>query len=254
MDMATRLNQAMEKAGFGDNQSALSRASGVPQPTINRILKGGGKRGPETETIKKLAAACNVSFQWLMEGVGPTPRAKSMKAEELQVPYDANVKTAILGVRPIPVISYIQAGALKEISDPYSPGDGLAVEYVEDDGLSPYAFALEIQGDSMLPEFRPGDRVIIDPDVTPGPGDFVVAKNGHEEATFKKYRPRRMDANGNMVFELVPLNDDYPTLSSEIEPLQIIGTMVEHRKRRRPEKHAQKEAREDAILRKHRIK
>jgi len=60
----------MRAAGF-ESQSGLARASGVPQPTINRILKGGGKRGPETETLKKLAVACNISFAWLNEGRGP---------------------------------------------------------------------------------------------------------------------------------------------------------------------------------------
>lgn len=60
----------MEDAGF-PSQSALARASGVPQPTINRILKGGGRRGPESDTLKKLAAACNVRFEWLNEGRGP---------------------------------------------------------------------------------------------------------------------------------------------------------------------------------------
>lgn len=71
MNIAARLDEAMSDAGFGSNQSALHRASQVPQPTINRILQGGGKRGPETETVKKLAAACNVNFLWLMEGKGP---------------------------------------------------------------------------------------------------------------------------------------------------------------------------------------
>lgn len=85
----------------------------------------------------------------------------------------------------------------------------------------------------MLPEFRPGDRVVIDPSMAPNPGDFVVAKNGHEEATFKKYRPRGRNADGVEVFELVPLNDDYPTLRSDVENLRVIGVMVEHRKRYR---------------------
>ena len=85
----------------------------------------------------------------------------------------------------------------------------------------------------MLPDYRPGDRVIIDPEVTPTPGDCVVAKNGEDEATFKKYRPRGLDQAGNMVFELVPLNDDYPIIRSDATPVRIIGTMVEHRKYRR---------------------
>ncbi|WGG48842.1 XRE family transcriptional regulator [Rugamonas sp. DEMB1] len=64
----------MKQAGF-ESQSALSRASGVPQPTINRILKGVGKRGPEAHTLVQLATACNVAFDWLHEGIAPRARA-----------------------------------------------------------------------------------------------------------------------------------------------------------------------------------
>lgn len=67
MDIASRLDQAMKKAGY-KTQQAIADASGVPQPTIARILKGIGKKGPESETIKKLANACGVSFTWLLEG------------------------------------------------------------------------------------------------------------------------------------------------------------------------------------------
>ncbi|SUA93122.1 LexA repressor [Pandoraea pulmonicola] len=81
----------------------------------------------------------------------------------------------------------------------------------------------------MEPQFREGDRLIVDPAITPRPGDFVIAKNGHEEATFKKYRPRGINALGADVFELVPLNPDYPTINSEHEKVVIIGVVVEHR-------------------------
>jgi transcriptional regulator with XRE-family HTH domain len=69
MDIGSRLDKAMKTAGY-ETQAALEKASGVPQPTIARILKGGGKRGPETSTLLKLASACGVTFNWLMEGDG----------------------------------------------------------------------------------------------------------------------------------------------------------------------------------------
>lgn len=65
MGIGNRLDEAMKKAGY-KTQAALEAVSGVPQPTIARILKGGGKRGPESDTVKKLAAACGVKFSWLM--------------------------------------------------------------------------------------------------------------------------------------------------------------------------------------------
>jgi transcriptional regulator with XRE-family HTH domain len=72
--IGTRLDEAMKAAGF-ESQSALARASSVPQPTINRILKGGGERGPEAATVRKLAETCNVSFEWLNEGIGERSRS-----------------------------------------------------------------------------------------------------------------------------------------------------------------------------------
>jgi SOS-response transcriptional repressor LexA len=143
-----------------------------------------------------------------------------------------NVEVAPIGQRKIPVISYVQAGMMTEVVDPFELGDGLETITTHLD-LSDGAFGLRIKGESMLPEFREGDVIIIDPAEHPLPGDFVVAKNGDEEATFKKYRPRGTNDRGEMVFELVPLNDDFPTLNSERDHMSIIGVMVEHRKYRR---------------------
>ena len=85
----------------------------------------------------------------------------------------------------------------------------------------------------MLPDFKEGDRVIIDPNVQAIPGDCVVAINNNNAATSKKYRERGIDTTGRTVFELFPLNPDYPTLRSDIEDIQIVGVMMEHRKYRR---------------------
>ena len=85
----------------------------------------------------------------------------------------------------------------------------------------------------MTPEFQEGDTILIDPDVTPTPGDYVVAKNDDGEATFKKYRSRGLNEHGEPVIELVPLNEDYPSLRSDRTPLQVIGTMMEHRRYRK---------------------
>jgi SOS-response transcriptional repressor LexA len=118
------------------------------------------------------------------------------------------------------------------MENPYSPGDGYSIEYT-DQKLSRWAFALEVEGESMMPIFKPGDRLIVDPDLAPQPGDFVIARNGSDQATFKKYRPRGIDANGEMIFELVPLNDDYPVMRSDTENLIVIGVVTEHRKKLR---------------------
>ncbi len=127
------------------------------------------------------------------------------------------------------MISYVQAGNWREMCEQATTFDG-NVEYVTASvDIGPCGFGLWLHGDSMLPQFKEGDLIIVDPDEAPQPGDYVVAKNGSNEATFKKYRPRGIDENGQEVFELVPLNGDYPTMHSDRQHIQIIGVMVEQR-------------------------
>lgn len=145
---------------------------------------------------------------------------------------ESNITLAKIGDRRIPLIDYVQAGKWTEVVNSNQLSN--ASDWLLTDlDLSDNAFALEIKGESMLPRFKEGDRIIVDPTVHPLPGDFVVAKNGEHEATFKKYRPRGISEQGTQVFELVPLNEDFATLRSDICQITIIGTMVEHRSYRK---------------------
>ena len=224
MNLAKNIKFLAKKHRIG--QTALARATGVPQPTMNRIWSGGGE--PRYSTLRVIADYFHMTVEDL--------RYADLEQDAKKVAtsgFDPNVVSpAAVGARPIPVISGVQAGALTEASDPYPVGAGYDVLYTSTE-MSKHAFALDIKGDSMLPEFHPGDRVIIDPEVPPQPGDFVVAKNAEEEATFKKYKPITFDQLGNVIFKLVPLNTDYPELQSDVSKLRIIGVMVEHRKYRK---------------------
>ena len=44
-------------------------------------------------------------------------------------------------------------------------------------------FTIEIQSDSVAPEFKTGDRVVIDQEITPRPGDYVVTAEGKHVGT-----------------------------------------------------------------------
>ncbi|MGL5177990.1 MAG: LexA family protein, partial [Aeromonas veronii] len=94
-------------------------------------------------------------------------------------------------------------------------------------------FGLVVVGDSMAPDFLEGDVLVIDPNVDPLPGDFVVAKNGQDEATFKRYRPKGFNDQGVEYFELVPSNENYPKMRSDKQEIRIIGTMMEYRRKRK---------------------
>ena len=127
-------------------------------------------------------------------------------------------------VRLVPIISFVQAGNFREAI--LSAQDHFVASYAGN--LSGEAFALEVAGDSMAPEFKHSDKIIVDPNVIPQPGDYVIAQNEGHEATFKKYRPRGYDEDGEEFFELVPLNENYPILNSKVQKIKIIGTVVEH--------------------------
>jgi SOS-response transcriptional repressor LexA len=228
--MATRLTTLLH-AKNGGNQSEMARHIGVSPQAVQKWLAGLAE--PRGRNLEMAADYLGVTPAALKFGVSPETNA-SLSSTHVQRnrSFDENVVPAAPALRPIPVISSVQAGALRDMDSPYPPGAGYAYEYTDQD-LSKWAFALDVEGLSMMPEFRPGDRIIIEPEIAPNPGDFVVARNGTDQATFKKYRPRGIDATGNMVFELVPLNDDYATLRSDTEHLTVIGVMTEHRKKYR---------------------
>jgi SOS-response transcriptional repressor LexA len=212
-------------AEFKTADAVAQRAQTAPM-YLSQILNGaksstGNARGIGDKLARKLEEGCGKEVGWM-----------DRPHRNVAAQFDENVVPAAVGLRPVPVISSVQAGALRDMESPYPPGAGYAYEYTDQD-LSAWAFALDVEGLSMLPDFRPGDRIIVDPDMAPNPGDFVVARNGSAQATFKKYRPRGIDAAGNEIFELVPLNDDYPTLRSDTELLSVIGVVTEHRKKLR---------------------
>lgn len=205
MSLATRFKA--RRLELGMTQVEVANSAGVSQQSIESIESG---RTRKPRNLLELSKALKCNPEWLLNGENIMPLTE-------------------ISSRRIPVISYVQAGSLTEaraITD--LTGD---FEYVLADADIPeYCFALRIDGDSMQPEFKEGDIIIIDPELLPMPGEFVVAKNGGHEATFKKYRPLGVGINE---FELVPLNPDYPVLRSADMHLQIIGVMIEHRIYRR---------------------
>ena len=228
--IAQKIRDAIQRSGRSKKE--IAEAIGVTKQSITGWEDSGRISKPN---LLKLAELLQIDLNWFMSDSAEQDAPKYGKLRVVTNPPMAspvNVAPVALGKRAIPVISAIQAGALKEIAQPYEPGDGFATVYTDDE-YSRWAFALEIEGESMRPEFSPGDIVVIEPEWEPRPGEYVAAKNGNNEATFKKYRPRGTDSNGNMIFELAPLNEDYPTLRSDITPLQIIGVMAEHRRKAR---------------------
>lgn len=104
----------------------------------------------------------------------------------------------------VPLISWVAAGAMKEAIDNFQPG--YAEEWVETAApIHQHTFALRVRGDSMAPKFYEGMVIIVEPDRAAVPGNYVIARNGDHEATFKQLVQDGSD------YYLKPVNPQYPT-------------------------------------------
>lgn len=92
------------------------------------------------------------------------------------------------------------------------------------------AFALTMIDDSMKPEIRVNDVLVIDPSVSPKPGDFVVVKvAGKDEVIVCQYRKLSYTSPE---FELMTLNENWPNIKVNDEAeVNIVGSVVQNIRR-----------------------
>ncbi len=188
MTIASRLDEAMREAGF-ESQSAFARASGIPQPTINRILKGTGKRGPETQTLIALAAACNVTFEWLHEGRLPKSRVAGIPPHEFSTVVVADPGDP--DFYEIPKVQLVLSAGMTGFDTVPEIYDGsklsISKNWVERHGFTPGRLvAIRVKGDSMEPNLYEGDQVIINTADTHMEDGAVFAVNFEGQAVVKR--------------------------------------------------------------------
>lgn len=167
--------------------SALAKRAGLDSTTFNKSKRSsadGRPRWPSTESLAKIMDATGASLDELLvliQGSGSTKRVT------------------------VPLIGFAQAGAGGYFDDAGFPvGEGwedIDVPASMPDG----SFALSVQGDSMLPLYRDGDKLIVNRGVTLRKGDRVVVKTRDGEVT-AKILSRQTSAE----IELVSLNPAHP--------------------------------------------
>lgn len=219
MNIKEKIGQRImsERKAKGLTRKALAElTSELKISRINNYERGDRTPGP-TE-IKLLADALEVSASYLM-CLTDNREGKMTKS---------------LGMGAlIPVFDYKQAtdpGAciqkIKEDVDTkvvFVPV-GTAVS----DSIGKNAFALQIKDESMMPEFRINDVIIVDPDTSPKPGDFVVALiDGDQEVIVRKYK-QLSASKETPQFELIALNEDWANVRVGFNELQaqIVGCGV----------------------------
>lgn len=213
MKIGDRLKQIMEEQNLTAN--ALAEKSGVPQPTISRIVNG-SHGDPRTKTLEKIAAALNYPVHSLRSGQG-FGFIEASELEEDLVPYfqlghkspvtnNAQEKVKILKLAAVP-----------------SMGGGESLTYDGDqiiDVLPVSKSWLERNvkakpqnlrvitgaGDSMHPTFSDGDMLLVDVSKAKIDIDGVYVLSAHERLFIKRVR-QRMDGS----FEV---SSDNPTVKT----------------------------------------
>lgn len=189
------------------SQVDLSRATGVGQSTISRILSPEGVKGiqnPSDTHVKKIADYFGLSTDQL-RGHSPI----DWESGEAGVSGDNISPAGGLDSR-MPLIGWVAAGDWCESPDNFAPGD--AEEWLpRPDNAGPRSFALKVINDSMKSPY-PGERsyppgiiIYVDPDKPVTNGCRAVAR-ANNEYTFKQY----VEDSGRVY--LKPLNPQYPTL------------------------------------------
>lgn len=203
---------------LGLSADKLAELVGVNRATVYRY-EGDEIKNMGTDTLVPLAKALRTTPAWLMGWDGDD------EPQSAAQPVPLAQETHARGVR-IPVFGTVRAGipldAVEDILDyeeiPRELAD--AGEY----------FGLRVKGDSMLPDLKEGDVVIVrqQPDVNNG-DTAIVLING-DEATVKRV------TKSSAGLTLIPANSLYaPMFFSMLDvatmPVKILGKVIEIRRR-----------------------
>ncbi len=187
----------------GLSPSGLARKAGLDPTSFNiskRRAIGGKLRWPSSESLAKILVATGArleDFTALVSGARAMPPEARMR-----------------GRSKIPLIGLAQAGSEGFFDDGGYPA-GAGWDEVELPATTDAnAYALAINGESMEPIYRAGDRIIISPAAPVRVGDRVVAR-AKDGAVMAKELARRTAGR----IELASLNPEFPELRFAAEDI-----------------------------------
>lgn len=210
----TALDALAERHGL--TASGLARRAGLDPTAFNKSKRRGADgrdRWPSTESLAKVLSATDASlddFMALVEG-----RASADGA----IPEGAFPPQA----GSIPLLGFAQAGSGGYFDDSGFPtGQGWdVVDFPAQPAVRPGVYALEVQGDSMMPLYRDGDIVIVEPGAQIRRGDRVVVRTREGEVMAKvlnRQNPRSI--------ELISLNPDHPNREFDRSDIDWIARII----------------------------
>lgn len=190
-------------AEHGMSASGLAKAAGLDPTTFNkskRVAVNGKERWPSTESISKILNATNASIDEFVALIGPKRQPKP---------------------RLIPLIGFAQAGKAGYFDDAGFPAGAGWDEIAFPDVGDEHAYVLEISGDSMLPIYRDGDRIVVSPAQPPRRGDRVVVKTTNGEVMAKE-----LIRSSSQRVELRSFNKEYEDRMLQMSDVEFVHRIV----------------------------
>ncbi|MDD5279530.1 XRE family transcriptional regulator [Acidithiobacillus sp.] len=227
-----RINERLRE--LGKKQEWLADESGCAQNTISKLVTG---KSEKSRFIPQIAKALGVTSDWLADGIYPKLRVADASGDHREsapvtdaagdslATLDINVVPASKPQCLVPIISWVAAGEFATSQDVKRLNSEDVTDWVrlDQNHHGQYVFGLIIHGDSMEPDFKDGDRIVVDPDAYWESGDYVVIGNGqpNEEATFKQIVKDGPD------WYLRPRNPQWPVRRLEVG-CRVIGRAIFH--------------------------
>ena len=225
-DFSDRLKKAMSDKQM--KQVDLCNKTGIDKALISNYLSG--KYKAKQDKLHKLAIALDVSEGWLMGYDVDMDREwfEEKEPSEISIDNARYIETTTKTIK-IPVLGKVPAGVPIEAIQ-----DILGYEEIPASMLKSgnNYFALKIDGDSMYPDYKTGDIIIIKLQNDCNSGDDCVVMVNGDDATFKRVIKQEKS------IILKPLNNNYePYYFNEYEiltkPVKIIGIAIEVRRKLR---------------------
>lgn len=173
----TRLKEA------GKTHDDLATAWNKSRTVVTRILSSDS--AIKADQIRPLAAILDVPVAEILYRAG----FLNLKARDIVVTIEdgKQLKVEENPVQYVPLISWVEAGELSEVADPYEPGS--AEEHIAMQYKRGSLIALTVRGQSMNREAPEGSVIIVDfEDRDLVSGKLYVFKTEDGEASFKRYR------------------------------------------------------------------
>lgn len=225
MTIQDRIKTAREGAGL--SQTQLAEYCGVKPQAVSQ-WESGSTKSPKPDHLFAISKATGYSHEWLITGKGPQ-KATAVNEGRRDYKLDSNISPGPGYKRKLPLISFVQAGDLCQAEDPYPVGE--AEEWKDSIwDTSEHAFMLRVDGDSMWPEFRDGEIIVVEPQEEAMHGDDVIARTPDGRATFKRLQ---ITSDG---MHLMALNPDWPERIVKVPPDTricgvVIGSFVDRKRR-----------------------